>query len=157
GAYGQVLFLTLLEAGFEVVLTPPQFARQITGRPKTDRRDCPWIQRLHQLGLLPSVFQPDAAPPDPARLRPPARHPGAPERPAHPADAEGPGADDPQADVGARRGDRRHRPADHPRPPGRGPRPAAPGPVARPAVPACRAGDRPGAGRPLPPRAPPGA
>jgi transposase len=61
GAYGQVLFLTLLEAGFEVVLTPPQFARQIKGRPKTDRRDCQWIQRLHTLGLLPSVFQPDEA------------------------------------------------------------------------------------------------
>jgi transposase len=61
GAYGQVLFLTLLEAGFQVSLTPPQFARQIKGRPKTDRRDCQWIQRLHKLGLLPSVFQPDEA------------------------------------------------------------------------------------------------
>src|SRR5262249_13069391 len=61
GAYGHVLFLTLLEAGFQVVLTPPQFARQIKGRPKTDRRDCQWIQRLHKLGLLPSVFQPDEA------------------------------------------------------------------------------------------------
>ncbi|HKB35107.1 MAG TPA: IS110 family transposase, partial [Gemmataceae bacterium] len=61
GAYGQVLFLTLLEAGFAVVLTPPQFARQIKGRPKTDRRDCQWIQRLHTLGLLPSVFQPAEA------------------------------------------------------------------------------------------------
>ncbi len=27
GAYGRVLFLTLLEAGFTVILTPPQFAR----------------------------------------------------------------------------------------------------------------------------------
>jgi transposase len=33
--------------------------RQIKGRPKTDKRDCQWIQRLHQHGLLPSVFQPD--------------------------------------------------------------------------------------------------
>jgi transposase len=61
GAYGHVLFLTLLEAGFATTLTPPQFARQIKGRPKTDRRDCQWIQRLHQLGLLPTVFRPDAA------------------------------------------------------------------------------------------------
>jgi transposase len=61
GAYGHVLFLTLLEAGFAVILTPPQFARQIKGRPKTDRRDCQWIQRLHKLGMLPSVFQPDEA------------------------------------------------------------------------------------------------
>lgn len=61
GAYGHVLFLTLLEAGFTTIMIPPQFARQIKGRPKTDRRDCQWIQRLHKLGLLPSVFQPDAA------------------------------------------------------------------------------------------------
>jgi transposase len=61
GAYGHVLFLTLLEAGFITILIPPQFARQIKGRPKTDRRDCQWIQRLHKLGLLPSVFRPDEA------------------------------------------------------------------------------------------------
>ena len=61
GVYGHVLFLHLLEAGFEVVVTAPQFARQIQGRPKTDKRDCQWIWRLHALGLLPTVFQPDEA------------------------------------------------------------------------------------------------
>ncbi len=61
GVYGHVLFLHLLEAGFEVVVTAPQFARQIQGRPKTDKRDCQWIWRLHALGLLPKVFQPDEA------------------------------------------------------------------------------------------------
>jgi transposase len=61
GVYGHVLFLTLLEAGFTVVMTAPSFTRQIKGRPKTDRRDCQWIQRLHRHGLLPSVFQPDEA------------------------------------------------------------------------------------------------
>lgn len=61
GAYGHVLFLTLLEAGFHVLTTAPTFTRQIKGRPKTDRRDCQWIQRLHRHGLLPSVFQPDEA------------------------------------------------------------------------------------------------
>jgi transposase len=61
GVYAHVLFLTLLEAGFVVVMTAPQFARQIKGRPKTDRRDCQWIQRLHRHGLLPAVFQPDEA------------------------------------------------------------------------------------------------
>src|SRR5215471_3927099 len=60
GVYGHVLFLTLLEAGFVTVMTAPQFARQIKVRPKTDRRDCQWIQRLHKHGLLPAVFQPDA-------------------------------------------------------------------------------------------------
>jgi len=61
GAYGHVLFLTLLEAGWQVIITSPKFTRQIQGRPKTDRLDCQWIQRLHRHGLLPSVFQPDDA------------------------------------------------------------------------------------------------
>jgi transposase len=61
GVYGHVLFLTLLEAGFEVVVTSPKFTKQIQGRPKTDKRDCQWIQRLHQHGLLPGIFQPDEA------------------------------------------------------------------------------------------------
>jgi transposase len=61
GAYAHVLFLTLLEAGLEVVMTPPHFARQVKGRPKTDRLDCQWIQRLHALGMLPAIFQPDDA------------------------------------------------------------------------------------------------
>src|SRR5262249_1695614 len=47
--------------GFSVVMVSPQFTRQIKGRPKTDKRDCQWIYRLHRVGLLPSVFQPDAA------------------------------------------------------------------------------------------------
>jgi transposase len=61
GVYGHVLFLTLLEEGFAVGMPAPAFPRQIKGRPKTDRRDCQWIQRRHQHGLLPSIFQPDAA------------------------------------------------------------------------------------------------
>ncbi len=59
GVYGHVLFLTLVETGFTVVMTAAQFARQIKGRPKTDNRDCQWIQRLHKHGLLPPIFQPD--------------------------------------------------------------------------------------------------
>src|SRR5918993_4715637 len=61
GAYAHVLFLTLLEAGLEVVVTPPHFARQVKGRPKTDRRDCQWVWRLHHHGMLPAIFQPDEA------------------------------------------------------------------------------------------------
>jgi transposase len=61
GVYGHVLFVILIEEGFAAVLTSPAFTRQIKGRPKTDRRDCQWIQRLHKHGLLPSVFQPDEA------------------------------------------------------------------------------------------------
>ena len=61
GVYGHVLFLTLIEAGFETVMTAPAFTRQIKGRPKTDRLDCQWIRRLHAHGLLPPIFQPDEA------------------------------------------------------------------------------------------------
>ena len=61
GVYGHVLFLTLLEAGLHVVTTSAKFAKQIQGRPKTDKRDCQWIQRLHAHGLLPPIFQPDEA------------------------------------------------------------------------------------------------
>ena len=61
GVYGHVLSLTLLEAGLRVVTTAPPFTRQIEGRPKTDRRDCQWIQRLHRRGLLPPLFQPGEA------------------------------------------------------------------------------------------------
>jgi transposase len=61
GVYGHVLFLTLLEAGLPAVVTSPKFTRQIQGRPKTDKRDCQWIQRLHAHGLLPAIFQPDEA------------------------------------------------------------------------------------------------
>src|SRR5205085_3635466 len=61
GVYGHVLYLTLLEAGLHVVVTSAKFTKQIQGRPKTDKRDCQWIQRLHAHGLLPPVFQPDEA------------------------------------------------------------------------------------------------
>ena len=61
GVYGHVLFLTLIGAGFETVMTAPAFTRQIKGRPKTDRLDCQWIRRLHAHGLLPPIFQPDEA------------------------------------------------------------------------------------------------
>lgn len=60
GAYGHVLFLTLVEAGFATVMTSPAFTRQIKGRPKTDRLDCQWIRRLHAHGLLPRRFRADS-------------------------------------------------------------------------------------------------
>jgi hypothetical protein len=113
GVYGHVLFLTLLEAGFTVVMTAPAFTRQIKGRPKTDRRDCHWIQRLHKHGLLPSVFQPDEATHTLRDLVRQRANSCAPQRPTHSAPAEGPGADEPQADEGARRRHRRDRPEDH--------------------------------------------
>jgi transposase len=61
GVYGRVLHLALLEAGLNPRVTSPKFTRQIQGRPKTDRRDCQWIWRLHSLGMLPPIFEPDDA------------------------------------------------------------------------------------------------
>ena len=109
GAYGHVPFLTLIEAGFPVVVTSPAFARQIEGRPKTDRRDCQWIQRLHKHGLLAPRLPAGRGHPDAAELRPPAGQLGPPVRPARPAHAEGPRTHEPQAHHRARRRDRRRR------------------------------------------------
>lgn len=61
GIYSHIVFLKLLEEGFQTIMVSPQFTRQIKGRPKTDKRDCEWIQRLHKHGLLPKVFQPNEA------------------------------------------------------------------------------------------------
>jgi transposase len=50
----------LLEAeGFKVLLVDPHQVRAAPGRPKTDVKDCMWIQRLHSLGLLTAAFRPD--------------------------------------------------------------------------------------------------
>jgi transposase len=60
GVYWEPL-LALLEArGFEVLLVAPAYTHGIQGRPKTDRLDCQWIQRLHAHGLLPASFRPPA-------------------------------------------------------------------------------------------------
>ena len=50
----------LLQAeGFEVLLVDPSYSHQLRGRPKTDRRDCQWLYRLHSVGLLAAAFRPD--------------------------------------------------------------------------------------------------
>src|SRR5207248_7235784 len=53
------LFELLQAEGFEVFLVAPSYSRQLRGRPKTDRRDCQWIYRLHSVGLLAAAFRPD--------------------------------------------------------------------------------------------------
>src|ERR1043166_8811684 len=51
----------LLEArGLQVLLIDPRQAKHVPGRPKTDRLDCKWLQRLHTYGLLAGAFRPDA-------------------------------------------------------------------------------------------------
>jgi transposase len=59
GIYWIALYELLQSQGFEVLLVDPSFTKQIKGRPKTDKRDCQWIQRLHAHGLLASAFRPD--------------------------------------------------------------------------------------------------
>ena len=58
GVYWMPLFELLERRGFEVFLVDPRQTRQVSGRPKTDVRDCQWIQRLHSYGLLAPSFRP---------------------------------------------------------------------------------------------------
>jgi transposase len=58
GVYWVPLFELLERRGFAVILVDPRQTRQVTGRPKSDRLDCQWIQRLHGCGLLAASFRP---------------------------------------------------------------------------------------------------
>ena len=51
GIYGIALYELRAAEGFEVLLVDPRSSQPLRGRPKTDRRDCPWIYRLHSVGL----------------------------------------------------------------------------------------------------------
>ncbi len=59
GIYWVPLYELLESEGFEVLLVDPSYTHQLRGRPKTDRRDCQWIYRLHSVGLLAAAFRPD--------------------------------------------------------------------------------------------------
>jgi transposase len=59
GIYWVPLYELLETQGFEVLLVDPSYTKQVRGRPKTDRRDCQWIYRLHSVGLLTAAFRPD--------------------------------------------------------------------------------------------------
>jgi transposase len=59
GIYWVPLYELLSAEGFEVLLVDPSYSHQLRGRPKTDRRDCQWIYRLHSVGLLAPAFRPD--------------------------------------------------------------------------------------------------
>jgi hypothetical protein len=59
GIYWIALYELLQAEGFEVLLVDPSYSHQLRGRPKTDRRDCQWIYRLHSVGLLAAAFRPD--------------------------------------------------------------------------------------------------
>src|SRR5438094_2238643 len=59
GVYWIPLFELLETRGLEVLLIDPRQAKRAPGRPKTDRLDCQWLQRLHAYGLLAAAFRPE--------------------------------------------------------------------------------------------------
>jgi transposase len=61
GIYWEPALALLENRGFEVLLVAPAYTKGIRGRPKTDRLDGQWIQRLHACGLLPGSFRPSPA------------------------------------------------------------------------------------------------
>jgi transposase len=64
--YWRVWFHVLEAAGLRVQLVSSSQARQLAGRPKTDRLDAQWIARLTEMGLLAPCFVP---PPEIRELR----------------------------------------------------------------------------------------
>ena len=59
GVYWIPLYELLEAHGIEVWLVDPSYTKHVRGRPKSDRRDCQWIYRLHSVGLLAPAFRPD--------------------------------------------------------------------------------------------------
>ena len=59
GVYWIPVYDLLQAEGFAVTLVDPRQTQRMPGRPKTDVKDCMWIQRLHSLGLLTAAFRPD--------------------------------------------------------------------------------------------------
>ncbi len=59
GVYWIPLYDLLQSRGLRLLLADPRQTADTPGRPKTDVKDCMWIQRLHSLGLLRAAFRPD--------------------------------------------------------------------------------------------------
>ena len=58
GVYWMPLFQILEARGFAVALVNARHVKHVPGRPKTDRFDCRWLQKLHSYGLLAPSFRP---------------------------------------------------------------------------------------------------
>ncbi len=69
--YWRVWFVVLEEAGLAVQLVNSSQARNLPGRPKTDKEDARWIARLTEMGMLRPSFVP---PPEIRALRVYTRH-----------------------------------------------------------------------------------
>lgn len=61
GVYWAPLYDLLEAQHIEVFLVNPAHAKNVPGRPKSDKLDCRWLQRLHKYGLLSASFRPPAA------------------------------------------------------------------------------------------------
>jgi transposase len=61
GVYWIVPHEMLEHARFTVLLVDTRELRRVPGRPKSDRRDCEWLQRLYSCGLLRGAFRPPEA------------------------------------------------------------------------------------------------
>ena len=59
GVYWIPVFELLEARGVQVLLIDPRQAKRAPGRPKTDRLDGQWLQRLHAYGLLAGAFRPE--------------------------------------------------------------------------------------------------
>lgn len=59
GVYWIPLYQLLEREGFEVVLVNARHLKSVSGRKKTDKYDCQWIQKLHSYGLLCASFRPE--------------------------------------------------------------------------------------------------
>ena len=69
--YWRIWFAVLEDAGLAVQLVNSSQARNLPGRPKTDKEDSRWIARLTEMGMLRPSFVP---PPEIRALRVYARH-----------------------------------------------------------------------------------
>jgi transposase len=58
GVYWIPLYQVLEDAGVEVCMVNAKALKSVKGRPKTDKLDCQWGQRLHSYGLLRASFRP---------------------------------------------------------------------------------------------------
>ena len=58
GVYWVPLYELLEARGFQVLLVDARQVARAPGRPKSDAKDCQWIQRLHSYGLLSAAFRP---------------------------------------------------------------------------------------------------
>src|SRR5262245_33238293 len=57
GVYWVPLYELLEARGFMVLLVDARQVARAPGRPKSDEKDCQWVQRLHSYGLLSAAFQ----------------------------------------------------------------------------------------------------